>query len=346
MAYPLGGGGIKATPRSRGRQSSGPASTYASILMAKTKNTNKGKKMVQGQKKKKGNAMARYTAGLDAAAVAWAKLLADPCSAPLTGPCYPTGSGGFLVRVESDLLYSYSATSVAGAMMFIPGMLQQVTGQVCSVQYIDSAADNTTVGWTAYTNGQPGIGPAAGNQWSSARPVAACAQLMWPGSELNRQGVVSMGVVPGAMYDNPANSVAQWRTACEKVFRMPDSICEVKWRPGEADNQFSAPSAVEPATLVDGKNALLITYSGLPVSTGVRIRLVAVYEVTPSAAFGTVVTMESPAAAPSKNSVNEILSTMDRAGNWAYSLASSPAANLAWDVGATLVKTAANFLML
>jgi hypothetical protein len=231
-------------------------------------------------------------------------------------------------------------------VLFIPGALNQVTGQVCSVSYIDAAADNTTLNWTTAPNSQPGIASAAANQWSAYRPVAACAQLMFPGSELNRQGVVSMGVVPGAIWDNPANSVGQYRTACEKVFRMPDSICEVKWRPGEADNQFNAPGSSVANSSVNGHNGLLITYSGIPVSTGVRIRLVAVYEVTPSAAFGAVVGLESPAAPPSKNSVNEILSVMDRAGGWAYSLASSPAANMAWDVGATLAKTAANFLLL
>jgi len=285
-------------------------------------------------------------AGLDEPAKAWARLIADPCNAPLASPCYPTSSGGSLIRVERDTIMSTSSTSTAGACIFTPALFDNTgASSLCSVATIDTATDN---GNNPFSN-QYGYQPGNGNvSWDTVRPVAACMQLMWPGSELNRQGVVSLAVVPtAAVYQGTGGvSVQSLRQASPVVTRMPDSVVEVKWRPGEADNQFSATQIADVNIESAGRNSLLATWSGIPVSTGIRVRMVVVYEVTFVASSGYVTSVTTTSAPSSKNSINDIFHALDRAGEWAYSLATGPAAKLAWDVGGALLKRAPNMLAL
>jgi hypothetical protein len=299
------------------------------------------------RKKKSGmGSVPRLLQGLDEGAREWAQLLADPCNAPLAKPCYPTQSGGMLIRCEWDGIVFSSTTSVAGAVLFTPGFINTVSGQIGSVQFIDSNSDSVGVGFTPSQTAQPGYYTAL--QWESARAVAACAQVSWPGSELNRQGVISLAQVPASTIVTSVGglySIANLRAASPYVERMPDTVAEVKWRPGDADNQFKGVNATQVAAGIDGHNSILITVSGIPVSTGARIRLVAVYEVQFTASSGQIFTMVPAAGPATKYSSNDIFSFLDKAGNWAYSLATSPAAKIAWDVGVSLAKKAPLMLL-
>jgi len=309
--------------------------------------TNKQQKM-QGKKKGKTSKqkLPKMLQGLDEAAQAWARLLADPCNAPLAKPCYPTQTGGMLIRTEWDGIIDYSATSIGGAVLFTPGALSTVAGANGSVQFIDANSDSAGLGFTASLASQPGYYTAL--TWESARCVAACAQVSWPGSELNRQGVISLAQVPAATLVTSVGglySIQQLRAASPYVERMPESMAEVKWRPGDRDNQFT-PVNLNPGNAdVEGRNSLLITASGLPVSTGIRVRLVAVYEVQFTASSGQIFTMVPQAGPSSKYSANDIFSFLDRAGNWAYNLATSPAAKFVWNTGVSLAKKAPLMLL-
>jgi len=316
--------------------------------MTKLNKQNKLRKNAPQKKRKTGStpSAAELVAGLDAPAKAWARLLADPCNAPLASPCYPTSSGGSIIRVERDVVMSTTATSYGGAVIFTPGLFDNTgSGALCSVATLDTSLDNQVLPFSNQYGFQPGNGNV---NWDSVRPVAACLQLMWPGSELNRQGIVSLAVVPTAFafQSSTGTSVQSLRQASPIVSRMPDSVVEVKWRPGEKDNQFNATQIADLTVDSDGRNSLLATWTGIPGSTGVRVRMVAIYEVSFVASSGYITSVTTNSAPASKHSVNDIFHALDRAGEWAYSLATGPAAKLAWDVGGALFKKAPAMLAL
>jgi hypothetical protein len=300
-------------------------------------------------KTKKKTTKDKLVRGLDAAATQWARLLNDPCNAPLAHGCFPTSMGGMLQRFETDFLVSTSAASTAGAVLFSPGMVvaNGATGQG-SVLYLDAAFDsNTFTSWAIANSSQPGYNTLQNT--SGVRPIAACAQIMWPGSELNRSGIISLGCVPSNIVTPNVGgsfSVSSLRSCCPVVARMPDSVAEVKWRPGELDEKYDNPNFGGTAANGDGRNSLLLTYAGFPVSTGIRIRLVVVYEMTFGANQGTVINNVTPPGPQSKHSVNEIFHALDTAGNWMYQLASGPVGNLAWNLGSNIMKNAPNVLAL
>jgi len=220
---------------------------------------------------------------LDQPAAEWAQLLANPCNAKLAYPCYPTGSGSsVLVRQEFDAVVASGATETAIFGAFNPGGGYTVVSQTALV------ADNTqSLMLASGTLSIAGI-----TSYASWRPVAACIQISWPGSELNRQGVVAVGIIPGgtAIVNMPGAqgggnltaSAAQWRAALQHVERMPNSVVECKWFPGEADAvpiDAAAPIA-RYADDMRGRNVIGFSASGFPVSTGIRIRGVVVAEVS------------------------------------------------------------------
>lgn len=223
----------------------------------------------------------------DRAALEWAMLLRDPCNAKLTYPCYPGGTGGtVLIRLEADSIIANGATETAAFGAFIPGIGASLAN--ATPQTSDTAPGSLL---QANANIQPGATFISANA-NALKCVAACVQLSYPGSELNRAGIVGIGVVPATTTVNALatasgggniNSSAQAaRIACQHVERMPAGVVECKWFPGEADaseiSMLNYPTSY--GSLFNGRNAILWTASGFPVSTGVRVRCVAVYEVS------------------------------------------------------------------
>lgn len=222
--------------------------------------------------------------GLDRPALEWAHLLADPCNAKLVYPCYPSGNGGtVLVRFENDQVVANGATEVAAFGVWAPGFGLSTTNV--------TAQTSDTLGslLTPSTLVAPGD-TFLKNNGNAVRCVAACLQISYPGSELNRAGIVGIGVAPAdtAILNLPTaagggniNATAQgYRVASQHVERMPQSIVECKWFPGEADQTaYSYPYPTAYAPGLQGRNAIIWSASGFPVSTGVRIRMVAVYEI-------------------------------------------------------------------
>lgn len=228
----------------------------------------------------------RVMMGLDRAAADWAALLEDPCSAKLVYPCYPSGNGGtVLMRVEADSIYGGGATETAGFGAWVPGY------GLFFGNSTPAPLDTTSSLLGTNTNFQPGDTFLKTN-CGSIRCVAACLQMSYPGSELSRAGVVGIGVAPADSFitnlptavggANNASSAQVFRITCQHVQRMPQDVMECKWFPGETDQ--GAYSAVYPAATfaqgLAGRNAIVWSASGFPVSTGIRIRTVAVYEVS------------------------------------------------------------------
>lgn len=251
---------------------------------------------------------------LDKPAADLARLLADPCGAPVVHTISPGTNGAFILRLEADNIIFSGPTETAGIFYWVPGAFRAFGGS--------STGDNVATTLIAQQGFVPGNAFLA--NYSTARCVAACAQVMFPGTELQRSGVVSMGVIPaGVLTDvipialgGTAGNIqaAQVRAASQIVSRTPDITQEVRWRPGQGDSEdvdlvgLSQNPAQFP-TVARGKNAIVITAAGLPVAVGIRIRCVAVYEVTPKGSQGLVASVETTR---STNNMTQVLQVLDR----------------------------------
>jgi hypothetical protein len=250
---------------------------------------------------------------LDSGARAWAKLLDDPCAANLVYPCYPTGTGGsVLMRFETDNLYYTGATETAGMFLVCPGALQGFTNNV------PQTSDVLGSPLGAFLTQVPGYTFIHGNA-NSFRAVAGCMQIMYPGTELNRSGIVGVGITDGAVFSrniatangggNINTSAGEMRTMCQHVERMPTGVVEIKWFPGNKDQQSESTQGndLNSTDEISGRNVMFASVSGFPVSTGVRIRIVCVYEISFGSGAGQVAGAHSP---PSINTPAQIIRAM------------------------------------
>jgi len=251
---------------------------------------------------------------LDRDAVAYARLLCDPCGAPLVHGISGGTNGAIVARLEADAIVAAGASDTAGFAVWIPNL-----GLA-----FGAAATNDAVAITGAAINQiaAGSGFLATNS-SSQRCVAGCLQMMYPGAENTRSGIVFFGVVPSttiqaflpASFGGAAGStsVASLRVLCQFFQRTPLDVVETKFRPGQADGQMTGGlSGINAGVLnARGTNAILVTWSGLPVNTGIRLRTVAAYEYEPNAGNGLAASVQVPASANSTNDVLRYLDSVD-----------------------------------
>lgn len=243
------------------------------------------------------------------AALEYAKLLSNPCTGPLV---HAPGSseGGQVVRFESDFLLGNGATETAGALLWTPGGQNEGAS---NTGFVNGFAANDTALIT-YTNNNAAPGKVfLQNNASSYRCIAACLQVYWPGSELNRQGIIGAAQATYGLLSTASNSNASGlRSLCPVVERMPTDHLEIRWAPNFADGLFTNPAST--TSVEDGHAGILLTWAGIPVSTGVRIRMVAVFEWRPKVQ-GLV--LSSNTAHSSAEGVQEVRHMLDaRDANW------------------------------
>jgi hypothetical protein len=243
----------------------------------------------------------------------YAKLLSNPCTGPLVhGP--GSSEGGQVVRFESDFIIGNGVTETAGAINWAPGGYNGSAGTFgqAGIQFV-TTGDLTAATPTSFGSSAPGFTFLQANA-SSYRCLAACIQLYWPGTELNRSGIVAAAQATYGFKDTTTTTTtAQLRAVCPVVERMPTDMMEVKWAPNFSDGLFRNPSSL--SSPEDGHSALLINWAGLPVSTGVRLRLVAVFEWRPKTAG--LVLSSNTSMNSSATTIQEVRSALDRRNaNW------------------------------
>jgi len=244
---------------------------------------------------------------LDAPAMAYAKLLSDPCAAPLSHPIYAGSEGGILVKAESVFTFCNEASAQFGLLHWTPGAIG--SGNTELLSYIGS----TNTGTVVTNTNTPGKTFLAANA-TGARCVAACMQVTYLGTELNRAGSISMGRTQGSLVDaGVTTNVASVETALEHFSRTPDNTVELRWVPANMDQSFTDPNVGTPTQERDRKSALTFVNQSQVAATGFRIRLVAVYEYQPLA--GTGITTPSSARATSGFSLDDVLNYVQRATN-------------------------------
>lgn len=257
---------------------------------------------INGPPKRKVTQLSKsYRIGLTAGERAYARLLSDPCNAPIAPGMLANGAGTSIQRYENDFLMLTGPTETSANICISPTNL--------AVWHGFQSSDTTNISFTsAYTF------PGAGTVSTAARyrPLAVCAQIYWTGSEQTRQGLVAMGNAPLGQLPPTNLTPAELRSSMPYVARFPDQGVGIKWRPSEVDVAWRTGGSP-----VD--SALWLQASGLPVSTMIRVRIVAVmeYELPMNLGSGTPVqNYPPPNTANDTDGWSRALQYLDKTGHW------------------------------
>lgn len=244
---------------------------------------------------------------LDKAARDYRSLLLDPCAGPLVHGLYASGGAGVTFRAETIFSVNTGGTATAGFVHYCPGAFGTGTsGCTYMGEAASSASPVPVVNPVGYV---PGISFLNANA-ASVRPVAACMQIMYTGSEASRSGVVYFGQTPGGYVASgstptPDNVLGSLQFA----ERMPVNGKEVIWRPGNADDEFVDVAGLSSS---EGKNAITFAYAGVGAGIQIRVRIVTVWEFKFAKNLGLV---DDPGSVNmSVNSQNDVMRTLQDMG--------------------------------
>ena len=219
---------------------------------------------------------------LDRKAFEYARLLADPCSAPICHPVYAGGDSGFLFRAEAVATHGGGATETCGFLHWTPGYVNN--------NHTDIVLAAGALPGTNLTAGTFGGGPGKtflANNASAVRCVAACLKVTFPGAESARAGRIHYGHTMAGLIDTgDSTSVDAIAPVTQHFSRVPPETIELVWRPGAADTEFNDPRVNANAVIRDRKSSLTFAWAGIPGGTGMTFHYTAVYEWVPSAAQG------------------------------------------------------------
>lgn len=248
---------------------------------------------------------------LDTAGTRYAQLLVDPCRGPLVNAPFGDGQSGMVSRFETDLIVNATATETCAYLAFVPSTAQVFgTGTLLTT-------DTTTFTGNGAALAGPGAAFLSGTP-SSFRGISACVQVMYPGSELTRAGVVSVGQMTCANIGGTTLSTSTLRGVSQVQERTPSTTIELKWRPNNYDMEYTQwASDYTVSTVWNKRSCIVVTAAGLPVNTGIRIRVILVAEWIPGTASG--INIPGTPAVTSRNSMADVLRKLDGFGNWMYS---------------------------
>lgn len=246
--------------------------------MVSKKMNNKGKKQPKRTQQARqrvprpvGGGMAAEKAVRD-----YIQLLKDPCNGPLVGPVGATANG-YITRFETTL--------VAGPgqpffwMSWMPGCVNGSAGSNFGLTGQQASTIDTTTLGTAWANDSNAPGYTfLSNTCQTFRCLAACAQIRYTDTELNRKGVVGSTIVSGA---RTFTSVQEAFSITVDRARVPDQSLEVLWQPNDGDETFTPWSTTQNDLETRArKNGIHIAGTNCGAGT-VSIRLVVVYQWTP-----------------------------------------------------------------
>lgn len=241
---------------------------------------------------------------LDKAALAHAMLLADPCSAPLAHPVYPGTDSGYLIRVESFATLGNGPTDTAHIVHWTPGYPNGSGTQLLSAGGASSGATGVVASFGSLS---PGIQFLGGPSVVAARCVAACLQVSFPGTELNRSGRIHYGLTNGGTIDLTDSVTADGVAGTLAHFaRTPADMVEIYWKPSVDDTNFCDPAALGSAVIKDKRTSITVAAAGLPAGSGLTYKFTAVYEWQPKVAQGIAANeLDVP---KSRNTLDEVVS--------------------------------------
>lgn len=245
-------------------------------------------------------------ASLDAAAVAHARLLVDPCGANLAQPVYTGYGSGQLIRTKAWV------TPMVGAntdlqMTFFPSYGAYIIGQALT-------GAGGTMGGALF----PFV-----LTTQRFRCVAACAKLVYTGSESARSGIVGLSSGLAMFYPGQVSVASpDYLSQSGMISRLGEVVHEVRWIPSEEDEgwHMTTDFAAVGVSYVRDTSAVNVVVSGAP-PLSLAIELTAVYEVMGGGAQSY---SNAVAAPPSRNTLAEVLRALGPPIKWAFSHVAAP----------------------
>lgn len=245
--------------------------------------------------------------GLDSHALAWRRLLLDPCGAPMVPGCYQgNGTGNYTRR---RIVNNLPATDTSGVFVFQPGTNTRWS-------FSSSTGSNVSFSSAAVMYNDAALG--AGTPTATVRALASCLKVRYSGSESARSGFVALYSGPAFFSPSVGTGlpVSGLYSIMPQVLRTGEVIHEVKWAPSLADGNFNS-QGYDPEC-----NCIVFAFDGIPAGS-LQFEVTTIYEYEGGVAgYDGIVTTSLPT--PSKNSINHVLQSLGPTLNWAYSNVAVP----------------------
>lgn len=258
---------------------------------------------------------------LDASAAAWRRLLADPCGALMSAPCYSGMGTGSYVRVRQ--ISTIGGNDTSGVVSF------QFSGN-STWSFGTSTGANVTTGIRAFAFNASTII----TDGVESRCIAGCVRVRYLGSESNRSGMIGMltgtpAIGPNTVTSNP---VSVYLSQMPLVHRTGEVVHEAKFVPTSRDELFTAQTSSN-AFFEPAANCITVVYTGVPAGT-LQFEITAVYELDPTS----TAQLKNSLPPQSTNTTNQVLASLGPVANWAYSNLGAPIIKAAVGYAQTLVK--------
>uniref|UniRef100_A0AB38ZN75 Coat protein n=1 Tax=Saccharina latissima RNA virus 2 TaxID=3153342 RepID=A0AB38ZN75_9VIRU len=276
-----------------------------------------------------------------------ARLINDPCKAPLVAPQYGASSGGYLTKLSSFSKIDF-ANGSDGWLVWFPDYhgRKGIAGQGANifVYQNDNAvntpnntssnplggSDTAVTGLGGWSIDDPAYSFVAGTIVQDARAAAACVKLTYTGRNDALAGRV--GVLEGVPRDalltgggvNPPTITEMFNYAAT-VSRTPMDEVELKFRPSEgselyrnatpSDSAFvigdSAPTSIGEGTPTGVGQGIGFCWSGMDTSTSITLDFLKVLEWRPEFQSG-LVSPPQHVADGGGNMVSRAIAYLDR----------------------------------
>lgn len=236
---------------------------------------------------------------LDAAGLAHARMLVDPCNALMGPPCYSGMGTGEYRRFRRILNIPLA---VEGTYTFVPGANFFVAGTHTSG---NAGNPYTLVGFKLFETDQLEGGV-------ESRCIASCVKVRYTGTEAERKGVIGLRSSPFAYNAGGLVTTTDVQlTQCPLLNRVGEVQHEIKFVPGTGDELFTGNfgDAVSP---LNTHGCLGFTFSDVQ-TLSLQIEVTAIIEIEPRQSM--VVNTVAPT---SRNTVNNVLSALGPPARWAY----------------------------
>lgn len=259
----------------------------------------KSKKSGKNRNAKKAVLPRAVRAGLDAAGSAYARLLSDPCNAPLVHPVYTGGDAGYLARFEKRIEFNHIGTTTSGVLHWTPGAIGSNGVELIGATNSSPSAANTF----AVQASSPGASY-LGTNTDTCRCVAACMVVEYIGRETDRAGMVFVGSTNGSTLELSSGTTVNNVTPLLEKFQRTGMIEQV-WTPTNGDQEWTDPQRVTTQQEKASKGAITFAWSAITAVTGISVRMVAVYEYKPISALGFIGEVQVPYS--SKNTLADVV---------------------------------------
>lgn len=241
------------------------------------------------------------------------RMVVDPCNATISPTAY-RGRDGFITRFSLTVSGNLGASPV-GIVAYWPRINRYIQLGLAG------ASTGFSLDWGgAYSADGPG-GAFLATTASAYRPVAACLQSLYTGTELDRQGCVAQLVVP--QQSTTGTVSIESLTQLAQRNNRTSGMTETKWIPSPCNENYERrPATLSSYAPEDADNIIVHVFNGFAANKAVFInRMVAVLEWQPNSGQGIVV--QNPATPDSVGGLERVRSTLSRLGDWWLSAAST-----------------------